>query len=81
MARAKPRKGESKTTPFWWVSIPKPPDYSTPEAISERAFERGESHSHADTREMYRLLRDKKAGTLYRQFREACAKGAPCDLS
>lgn len=34
MARSK-----DKHIPLWWVDIPKPPDYSTPEAISERARE------------------------------------------
>ena len=34
MARSKTR-----TVPLWWVSIPKSPDYSTPEAITARAQE------------------------------------------
>lgn len=62
--RAHPLKRSAKQ------SVPKPPDYSTPEAITLRAYERGETPSW--TVSIYRLLLQN--GKVYREFQAAIAR-------
>ena len=53
---------------LWWLPAPpKSPDYSTPEAVTMRAFEKGLHPSW--TVPMYRLLR--ADGKVYRDFMTA----------
>ena len=56
---------------LWWLpNAPKAPDYSTPEAVTLRAFERGSNPTW--TLRMFRfLLTD---GKVYRDFRAALDK-------
>ena len=84
MARAKAR-----TVPLWWVSIPKPPDYSTPEAITARAQEAAwdggcpwgysGGHSKCEWSTHVKFLRTVKRefatnGKVYREFIAAIRK-------
>ena len=65
--REHPLKGSARQ------AVPKPPDYSTPEAVTLRAYERGEAP--AWTVAIYRLLLQN--GKLYREFQAALARIAP----
>jgi hypothetical protein len=74
--RAQRMTPKDKTRFLWWLpAAPKSPDYSTQEAITLRAFERGDMG--AKNRAIYVLL--KTDGRVYRDFRAAVLRHAQGD--
>jgi hypothetical protein len=82
-------KAKNRNQPLWWVSIPAPPNYSSPAEITRRAQEMAwdggcPETGHHDCRwpahvHTLRVMKHamKTNGKAYRDFMAACARPIP----